>query len=245
LEDEARASRRKYVRLDEAVWAEIEAAWESGEVTLEELANRYDVNRRTLQAHFSKRGVEKGARAVALATVVRERLDAADAAEADGLAERARATRDRAFRSADLVEELLLAQLDQVRADPTQVIKVAAAAKALSLAAATLERVHAIKARALGLDRDEALGDELPVLEFIDLSVNDIERLRAEQDADDAPIVEEARPLDVELSDGRDEIVDEFGPDGAVGSPMASATADDLPILTDSEGIRIAGQWRR
>ena len=41
--------------------------------------------------------------------------------------------------------------------------------KALSLAAG-LERIHSLKCKALGLDKDSPLQDELPVLQFVDLT---------------------------------------------------------------------------
>ena len=54
-------SKRKYTRLAESTWAEIEGLWETGETTLGELEARYSVSRRALQARFAKRGIIKGA----------------------------------------------------------------------------------------------------------------------------------------------------------------------------------------
>src|ERR1035441_1909733 len=64
--------KRKYNRLAPSTWAEICALWEIGDVTLPELAERYSVSTRTLQTHFAKHKVEKGSKAAALATSVKE-----------------------------------------------------------------------------------------------------------------------------------------------------------------------------
>jgi hypothetical protein len=53
--------------------------------------------------------------------------------------------------------------------DPAEALDAAAAIKALSLAAG-LERIHSRKCKALGLDKDSPLPDELPVLQFVDLT---------------------------------------------------------------------------
>jgi hypothetical protein len=54
----------------------------------------------------------------------------------------------------------------------------------LALAAAALERLHATKLHALGLDKDTPLAEEMPVLTFRDLSKEDLKAL-AERDEPD------------------------------------------------------------
>jgi hypothetical protein len=57
--------------------------------------------------------------------------------------------------------------------------------KALSLAASALESVHTTKLRALGLDKENALPDELPVLTFRDLTPAEIKAFQERDEADD------------------------------------------------------------
>ena len=61
---------------------------------------------------------------------------------------------------------LFMAQLALAQKDPTRTHKAATAIKTLSLAAATLERTQGIRLRALGLDKENTLPDEIPVLEI-------------------------------------------------------------------------------
>ena len=69
--------------------------------------------------------------------------------------------------------------------DPTQAFKAATAVKMLSLAAATLERTQAIKLRALGLDRENAPPEEMPMRTFRDLSEDELKAYRERAEADE------------------------------------------------------------
>jgi hypothetical protein len=57
--------------------------------------------------------------------------------------------------------------------------------KALSLAASALERLHATKSRALGLDKENALPDELPELIFRDLTPAELIAFQERDEADE------------------------------------------------------------
>src|SRR4051812_18111991 len=108
---EAASSKRKYVRVDPSTWSEIEALWEGGDVTLDELETRYGVSRRALQSRFAKGGVIKGARAAQIAAVVKENVFGQMLPDVDETTSRAKATREAAYRNAVVVEELIMAQL--------------------------------------------------------------------------------------------------------------------------------------
>ena len=181
---EPSSCKRKYVRLDPSTWSEIEALWETGDTTLEELEARYAVSRRALQSHFAKRKLVKGSKAAALAAVVKKKVFS-EVPNADEMTMRAKATREAAYRNAVIVEELIMAQLSAAQKDPSQAIKAASAIKALSLAAAGLERVHELKWRALGLDKDSALSDELPILVVQDLTEEEIKAMQEREEHND------------------------------------------------------------
>ena len=86
----ATATKRRYKRLTPAEWAEAEALWKTGGPTLDELAARFAVTVRALQAHFAKHGIQKGAAAAALASAVEERVLAAALPTEDELSRRIR-----------------------------------------------------------------------------------------------------------------------------------------------------------
>jgi hypothetical protein len=140
--ESAMKTKRKYQRLSPSTWAEICAEWEMGDVTLAELSDRFGVNRRTLQAHFAKHDVVKGTKAAELASSVKEELFKLELDDKDDLTQRARETRETAYKNAVTVETLIMAQLELAQKDPSQAFKAAGAVKLLSLAAAGLERLQ-------------------------------------------------------------------------------------------------------
>ncbi|MGD0420314.1 MAG: hypothetical protein ABSA68_12170 [Xanthobacteraceae bacterium] len=177
--------KRKYVRNSLSTWSEICALWEIGDVTLPELAERYSVSTRTLQAHFGKREIIKGSKAAAMAAAVMTEVFKSEMSDQGTVTHRAKETRDLAYTNATIIEGLVMAQLSLAQKDPTQAHKAATAVKTLSLAAATLERTQAVKWRALGLDRENALPDEMPVLIFRDLGKDELEALQKRDEADE------------------------------------------------------------
>ncbi|KTS30476.1 hypothetical protein NS228_12860 [Methylobacterium indicum] len=184
----AAAGTRRYVKLTEAQWVEVEALWAAGAATLTDLSQRYGITERGLQARFARRGIEKGAGAKALAVEVTARVQAEQAADVEDLVVRAKLIRDTTVSAAEKVERMIVASLDAADADPGQIYAAAAKIKLLMNAASTLERIHTLKKVALGINDDGPLNDDLPVLVLRDLSSADIERMR--QDQDDAEIID-------------------------------------------------------
>jgi hypothetical protein len=227
--------KRKYIKLNPATWAEIEALWQVGEVTLAELSDRYKVSQRTLQAHFHKHGIVKGEKSAAIAAAVKEVMFKEKLDDADLTVKRAKDVREAAYTNAVAVESLIMAQLQAVQKDPSQVLKAASAVKMLSLAAAGLERLHDLKWKALGLDRDSVFQDEIPELIIRDLTTKEIEELQAEQEEEDADSgflsdsEGDAEPRDPEA----DEVVFETGETNT--KPSVPKTAPRV----DAEGCRL------
>jgi hypothetical protein len=174
--------KRKYRRLSESEWAEARALWEVGDSSLEELSAHFGVSKRTLQFHFSKHGLAKGSKARELTAAVEKEVFRRELTDKDLLVEWARDIKERTYANAQVIENLVMAQLDLAQKDPSQAYKASSAMKILSLAASTLERTHQLKKTALGLDKDPAIAEELPVLIFRDLSKEDLEKIQAGHD---------------------------------------------------------------
>jgi hypothetical protein len=211
--------KRNYNRLAPSTWAEICALWEIGDVTLPELAERYSVSTRTLQTHFAKHKVEKGSKAAALATSVKEEIYDTGLGDKDLTIQRARETREKAYKNACAVEEQIMGTVDAMGSASSKTLGLTSKLKALALAAAGLERIHGLKFRALGLDKDLPIHDEMPVLTFRDLSDDEIKALHQDDDEDEAePFV--AEPPKLALKDLADE---------------ANSGEDDALVITDSD----------
>lgn len=237
--------KRKYVRLPHSAWAELRAYWESGDHSLNELSDRYGVSRRAIQSHLSKLGSIKGAKAAEMAAAVQKEIFKDELESPDTLVHRARETRETTYANAKIIEALMMAQLQFAQKDPTQAFKAATALKALSLAASALERLHATKSRALGLDRENSLPDELPVLILRDLNSTELEALQTPDDGDeendfDAPLVPVVS-ADTETvgtqSDESDEIIVEG--EEETEQDLEPDSDDKEVIATDADGYRL------
>lgn len=183
--EKALPRKRKYTRVTLSEWAEIEALWQAGEVTLAELSERFGPSPRALQNHFSKASITKGEKAAAMAAAVREEILKEELNDKDLLVQRAKSIRERAFQNANIVEDLIMGQLALAQRDPSQILKAGAALKMLSLAAGSLERLHDLRQRALGLDKDNVFAEEMPELVIRCLTDEEVAEMRQQQESED------------------------------------------------------------
>ena len=202
--------KRSYKRLTPSIWAEIRALWETGETTLAELADRYGVRTRTLQAHFAKHGTEKAAKAKELAAVVQAEIYSAMAFDAETRVELGKEAQASAYRNAVTIERLVMAQLEEAQTAPENAFKAATAIKTLSLAAQALERLSGIKKSALGLDQLPPSQEMFPVLQICDLSQEEIDRMQTAHEDDEGdldggyePNPEDDEAAQIEIAGGR------------------------------------------
>lgn len=194
LEDE----KRRYVKLSEAEWAQLEAEYSVGDSTLEELSARHGPSVRAIQMRFADRGISKGSATATLAAAVAERVHANALNDADALAAKARQAREDAFDGADLIERLVIGQLQAAQHDPAAASRMSGTLRALGLAAQTLERTHALKRAALGLQDNDLLGKELPRLVIDDITQEQIDRIQAgDDDSNDDDILDELPDLEL------------------------------------------------
>jgi hypothetical protein len=108
-----------------------------------------------------------------------------------------------------------------------------ATGKALSLAASALERLHATKSRALGLDKENALLGDLPVLVFRDLNSTELEAFNKRDEEEDelsgsiVPAANTDTDSALSESDESDDIVEEgvkLDEEEALEKPRSAAT---------------------
>jgi hypothetical protein len=128
---------------------------------------------------------KKGEKAAEMAAVVQKEIFKDELGDRDTLVYRAKETREATYANAKIIEDLMMAQIENAKKDPREAYKAATAVKMLSLAASALDRLHATKLRALGLDREDALPDDLPVLTFRDLTSTELEALREPDEGDE------------------------------------------------------------
>jgi hypothetical protein len=172
-------------RLTLKEWAEIEALWESGTVTLEDLEKQYGPAPSTLTRHFKKNKIEKGSRAAATKKAVGEKLAAVAVDDAVVLAARVRETKEQHYTMAANLAKLTWNAILEAKKNMVPVATAMNDLKALDTAMNVLKKAREERWAVLGLDRPDAVDpDELPDLHVAELTDEQIEELRSRDTAE-------------------------------------------------------------
>ena len=171
--------------IKESTWREIEILWESGEVTLRQLSERYGRPSDTFAAHFKKLGIKKGSRAEELRKIVKKHVEEDAHNEAAVLSERIRKTKDEHYKMAEAIAKLTFNELMKVRREDKRFRDCQNDIKTLLLAAEALKRTREERWITLGLDKDAVDEDSLPDLVLRRMTDEDVAQMRAQQQEDD------------------------------------------------------------
>lgn len=185
---------RRYRRLSDDEWEQVDDAWAAGDVTLIELSETFDVAVRTLQNHFAAHGVQKGAPVGGFDIVIPDDPNVSLAGDIKDIEAQAIEVRTRTISQAREVGAQLMSSVRALRTDGT--MRPAAAVRTLVAAASALERLHEIERKALSLDQHEFAGRELPVLvldNITDAMIASIQR--GDDDANDDEVYEDVASL--------------------------------------------------
>lgn len=182
---EAEKSKEKHARLSPAQWREIDMLWESGEVTLTTLSERYGKTRECFVAHFKKYGVVKGARKDEIRRAAEEIKKEAQSAEQRVLSERIKQTKEDHYKMSEAIGRLAFNEILKARKDGKPFRTVQQDIKTLLLTAETLKKVREERWITLGLDKDVIDEETLPELVITTMTQDQCEQLREEQQEDE------------------------------------------------------------
>ena len=200
-------------RMTPRQWAEAEALWEAGEVTLDDLAARFDKDRSAFVRYFKKHGIVKGSRAAARKEEVKEAVAAAGIDEATVLANRIRETKEDHYKMSSALAKLVWAEVLTAKKDEKPFSAIKDNLKALDNAMNVLMKARMERFAILGLDKDDYVDEDgLPELVISELTAAQIEELRNRDEegleAGTAVIPESLEEV-TELDEDEDEIVEE------------------------------------
>lgn len=205
---------RSSKRMRPAQWAEAEALWESGQVTLVDLAKKFDKAEETFSRHFKKKGLKKGAKKDEHAEKVKEKVADAIADDATVLASRIRETKEEHYQMARAIgkltwREVLKAQTAGSVAASTPEFK------SLKEAMTVLKLVREERWAVLGLDNPDTENDaNLPDLVIQELTADQIEAMQEEQEKDlalQSLNLDESRAPESDEDEDDDDLVVEEG----------------------------------
>jgi len=160
-------------------WAEAEALWEVGEVTLDDLAKKFSRDRTVFTRYFKKHGIVKGSKAAARKEEVKEAVAAAGIDEATVLASRIRETKEDHYKMASAVAKLAWAEVLTAKKESKPFSSIKDNLKALDNAMNVLTKARMERYAVLGLDKDDYVDEDgLPELVISELTAAQIEELR-------------------------------------------------------------------
>ena len=200
-------------RMTPRQWAEAEALWEAGEVTLDDLAARFDKDRSAFVRYFKKHGIVKGSRAAARKEEVKEAVAAAGIDEATVLANRIRETKEDHYKMSSALAKLVWAEVLTAKKDEKPFSAIKDNLKALDNAMNVLMKARMERFAILGLDKDDYVDEDgLPELVISELTAAQIEELRNRDEEGleaGTAVISEALQEEIEDEDEEDGIVEE------------------------------------
>lgn len=200
-------------RMTPRQWAEAEALWEAGEVTLDDLAARFDKDRSAFVRYFKKHGIVKGSRAAARKEEVKEAVAAAGIDEATVLANRIRETKEDHYKMSSALAKLVWAEVLTAKKDEKPFSAIKDNLKALDNAMNVLMKARMERFAILGLDKDDYVDEDgLPELVISELTAAQIEELRNRDEEGleaGTAVIPETFQEEIEDEDEEDGIVEE------------------------------------
>lgn len=200
-------------RMTPRQWAEAEALWEAGEVTLGDLAARFDKDRSAFVRYFKKHGIVKGSRAAARKEEVKEAVAAAGIDEATVLANRIRETKEDHYKMSSALAKLVWAEVLTAKKDEKPFSAIKDNLKALDNAMNVLMKARMERFAILGLDKDDYVDEDgLPELVISELTAAQIEELRNRDEEGleaGTAVIPETLQEEIEDEDEEDGIVEE------------------------------------
>lgn len=160
-------------------WAEAEALWGAGEVTLDQLAKRFKKSKSTFEKHFSRRGLKKGFKAEAIQRKITTAVESSIVDDTTVIASRIRETKEEHYKMAAGLAKLTWSEILTVKQNGAPMASAMNNLKALDSAMSVLKKAREERYAVLGLDRADYVDEGgLPELVIAELTADQIEELR-------------------------------------------------------------------
>lgn len=182
----------KKPRLTPAQWAEIEAKWRSGEYTLSMLEEEYGTRSETFSRYFKKKGIAKGSDSVG--EMIRESLKSDAEIRARARAQKIEERKDSYDTWAQNIGRLTMKEVLSATREGRPLSIIEDNIKTLQRASAVIQKCFDVTSRALGLEKDDDISDEIPNLVFGELTPAQVNELKK---MDEDNLVDDVEMLDV------------------------------------------------
>jgi hypothetical protein len=197
--------------LSEKQKAEACALYAAGELTIEQLAERYKRTPRAMSAMFAKAGVKKGDKRAEVQAAVTQQVNQQIAGDAGVIAGKIKETKDSHYAAAKVIAGLIQKQLVTAQQNGKGFAIVQNEIKTLKLAAEALATLRAERFVILGIaDGEKDDNDELPDLGVHEMTAEQIAEMQARQDDGglDMSADEEAMAMAIAPPGNDDNVID-------------------------------------
>lgn len=175
----SRLTTRKTTSFTPTQWAEAVALWESGEVTVENLAKRFKKSVSYLNRKLSELGAVKGSAAKAHGEKVAKLVAEAVLEDSVVLANRIRDTKEEHYRYDTLIVRLVGKTIGDLQRGGQPIAAGMSDFKALDCAANVLKKIREDRFAILGLDKIDSIDTtEIPELVIKELTADQVDHLR-------------------------------------------------------------------
>lgn len=163
-----------------SVWAEAEALWASGDVTLVELAKKVGVSQTSVSLHMKKRGVTKGEKAKEHSERISKRIAEDVLGESTIVSSRIKETKEEHYKMAKGLARLVWNEVVAAQTKGGAYGAIQANLKSLEIASNTLAKLRQERWAVLGLDKPDAVdATQLPELVIEELTADQVQELQA------------------------------------------------------------------
>lgn len=170
---------KKTKRLSPKQWAEAEALWAVGDVTLVQLATKFGISDRAIQRHMTDKGVKKGAKAEEHKKKVSEAVTSAAVDDATITAARIRETKEEHYKMSAAIAKMSFNEILEAKRNGSPVAVAMNNLKAFDAAMNVLQKARMERWAVLGLDREDTIDEDgLPELLISELTADQIQDLR-------------------------------------------------------------------
>ena len=202
------APRQKHTRLTNKQWAEATALWELGDVTLQDLSEKFGPAPETFSRKFKKLGVKRGSKAKEHAKEIKKAVQEASVDETAVRATRAKKTKDDHYKWSEVISKAAMGEYLKAMQEGRAVSTTLPNLKALDKIMDILKKARDERWIVLGLDKDDVGIEDLPDLIIRELTADQIAELR-DGGMDDA--VDENAALLEDLLEENDIVVTDGG----------------------------------
>lgn len=192
--EQERLMGKKIIGLTPAEWAEAEALWESGEVTLDDLNKRFGIAATTISRHMTRKGIIKGANAHLHAMAIKEKVLEVALGDSTKLAAKIAEMNDRYVNWYEMLAKMSMSELAVAKKGGKKFETAAGNLKAIGQVLTNIKTCREESWKLYGIDKEKDDGsDNLPELPINDLTEQEIGVLRNAQIKASGGIVEEVQ----------------------------------------------------